>query len=471
MHAIQYSYAIYPVICLVNHWLIEGTAQWVEDYIGELRNRQGEHLFAHEYFDHMDEPLDKPATWHFEYGRYLFFFFLGGPSRSAADVIRATFQPYDVDPTPHLLTVLDAALQATGHGDLRSVWPNFTVSNWNRPPAVDDYLQWDGLNQGAKGEVINLNLVGGSSITKRLRPEAWPLSARYYHVTVDPSVRSLTIFNPFADGDDSAALRALVKVRGRPWRTDDWSRDRYVTFCLQLPSQDVEELVLISSNTDWHHPDHVLNDDIILEANNVSCLGWTMTGTESEELTISGVRTDTKTASVSGNYLTTAPLDAPYGTSPSVPFAFAGGQMTASEVIVDTISSCTTTTGPVTAPLSAEPAPGISSAFLVRRQGRSGSPPAHLHRLDNRVGSGDRRHRMPGGIDVGSGDADGDRLLRVSRRPVHGWQRRLDQRLGPHYDDDFGNDGHTRDRMENVALFNHPASHFAKRAPVAMMKS
>lgn len=39
--------------------------------------------------------------------------------------------------------------------------------------------------------------------------------------------------------------------------------------------------------------------------------------------------------------------------------------MTASEVIVDTISSCTTTTGPVTAPLSAEPAPGISSAFLV----------------------------------------------------------------------------------------------------------
>lgn len=73
-----------------------------------------------------------------------------------------------------------------------------------------------------------------------------------------------------------AKVQALIKIGGR-WRTEEWSKQSMVTFCRELPAEDIQELVIIYSNSQFSNRERRLKHQVEppqVVVSNMACFRW-----------------------------------------------------------------------------------------------------------------------------------------------------------------------------------------------------
>jgi len=238
MHAITWTYNVHAG-CMNSAppggylWWVEASAEWAVDYV--YPGDQEEHTSALAFLMDPQKSLD---TWLegrlFQYGAYLFPFYLAGPRRAGASIVPAIWEA---------TRTYDSAVAAIDHtvpGGFDKVWRRFTLYNWNKKP-VDIYRRWDGLPYGAKVEAEPAYGAGNFFVD--------PLKVAHlaaHHVDFKnfaQGIRSGTFFNTFEGVGTGAATMALVKFKGKAWQQKDWTNTSKWDFCEPL-----QELVVVFSN-------------------------------------------------------------------------------------------------------------------------------------------------------------------------------------------------------------------------------
>lgn len=279
----------YPMASLDEYkWLIAATSQYAMDYVYPASNedpdypaRHEEHRQAGDYLHRQLWPLETVDDRH-ERGAYLLFSYINDPSTIADLWSKVTMADS--------LANVDSQMA----GGFREQWPQFAVENWNRPP-VDYYRQHDELT--VQPEPADEFVIESPGLDEFV-VDVEHLTAYYLRFTFpNRDLKRIAIFNPVAGaGDPDVALWAIMKIDGT-WRAQqDWSHQSHEIFCRDEPNQNLEELILVISDSNWQDRTHALRTDNGTVQSSVDC-GGQVSGTvtwhssESVELPTGGKTT------------------------------------------------------------------------------------------------------------------------------------------------------------------------------------
>jgi hypothetical protein len=248
MHLIQFAY---PLVSFAQYdWIFESTAQWAMDFVYPAENqdpdypiRHEEHLVGSWFLDDPNQSLEELNDMH-EYGAYLYWFFLRSP-----ETVRTVLQNMS------MANSLENVNQASA-GQFKATWPQFALHNWNQPPK-EEYQQWDEFYKIAGGE---RNTIFGA-IETPFQISVNHLAAQYDAFAFpDPEIRRVRVQLPLAlRVIPTAHVWAILKINGQ-WRApEDWTALTEKEFCRDNPDENVEELVLVTSNSEWQDRSHVLD--------------------------------------------------------------------------------------------------------------------------------------------------------------------------------------------------------------------
>jgi hypothetical protein len=251
--------------CSEYTWLGEATATYMIDYV--YPGDDLEHQFAPDYLHQafsasLEDPSSSPVGPGSRngYEDYLYLFYLA--RRHSPTTVRNAWDA--VEAADSL-----AALNAGSPGGLESIWPEFTLFNWNRPH-VDHYQRWDGLvaslSQSRGWYDFDIALGGQSSRTFEMsRKFLVHLSSNYLHADViDENVRQIEIDNLTFEagkfGDQGRGrIQAWLRLSDGTTRVEDWTDRQKIIFCLDAADQDVDEFVIIWSDSTYLDRAHVTN--------------------------------------------------------------------------------------------------------------------------------------------------------------------------------------------------------------------
>ena len=268
MHAIQFTYDVGA--CADYNWMFEATATWAENFVYPTVN--AEHGFAQKFFDGEEVPLE---TWVYkdprQYGAYIFFYFL---EKRYGDV-NVVRDIWNASGNTDSLKAIESVIG--GNGGFENVWPEFAVYNWNREP-YEQYTTWDHLFPSAPYNHEFVDLPNAQPKSFSLKTDLKHVTQKHYSFEFNDSVRSVTVKNPYANTEvPGARVQALEMFADSGWlpEVEDWTALDEVHFCRDKPEEDIEELVLIVSNSKHDDRSHVLNaGDIEVTASPVGCEGW-----------------------------------------------------------------------------------------------------------------------------------------------------------------------------------------------------
>lgn len=285
MHMVQLAYKR-TTSCLPAWWA-EATADWAIDYFEKMdpqSDRNLEHESAPAYLNSPYLSLENSTFSSLRvYGAYLWPFYLTQrQSTYDPDVIAAIFLDAERADGDDLYGVINANIE--GGWDER--WPEFAFYNLNLPPfnyyeQRDNFqLRW-GQWQNARFKSLRLN--GRSFLTYYLDESdgdptyAWPvnnLSAKYEELTIADDVRLLAFANTFL-GKPHIRVQALIKRRGQPWQgPENWTDRKWTVFCQDVPTERVEKMIIIISNSNWTSDGEIGGLDPYVVASDLSCAGW-----------------------------------------------------------------------------------------------------------------------------------------------------------------------------------------------------
>lgn len=287
MHMIQRSYN--PAVECFDRWWTESTANWAIDYfenIDSAADSQLEHGYVDSYLETAYYQLvnvgdDKNIR---EYGAYLWPFYLSH---------------YTGSYHPELIAEIFAATEVAGNGNLYKVindriaggweqrWLEFAVLNLNLAPQ-NLYEQWDQLtfrwqSRTKFGGTTTVTqdedlyyvwyLAGGH---KNAPYDIGDLGIYYEEFVVGDDVRLLAFINAFV-GMPFMRLQALVKRPGQDWQgPEDWSGRKWTVLCQDNPSEKVERVILIYSNSNWQRLTEYTSASSALRVitSDLPCAGW-----------------------------------------------------------------------------------------------------------------------------------------------------------------------------------------------------
>jgi hypothetical protein len=288
MHALLYGYNV-KANCMSPEysWINEATAQWAIEAVFHDGIQNYEQRPTGCFLNHPDLSIEHdPGLGGFSYGAYLFPFFLsieyGSPS------IKKIWQATEL--YSDSLKAVDVALQDVG--GWKKVWPEFARKNWNKE-LVADYKRKDGLEIGAvtrdtellndckpvRPKVKTIALGPQGHYQMEMDSQVAHLAAHYYDLKLEPgsSVRSVLIDAvDFMKQEPTATLEALVKIENEIWKKISFKDKDYVAYCLDVKSEQLEELVLVLSNSEWKDRDHFLSYPLAprVSASNIGCWRW-----------------------------------------------------------------------------------------------------------------------------------------------------------------------------------------------------
>lgn len=309
MHAIQFAGTIQN--CGDYRWLKEATATWAEDFV--YKDANSEWGVVSGFLDHPDYSLDANAGLH-DYGAYLWPYFLTHQLNDNS-IIRTMWEKAATEPNSFMAVINALPTEFQDY-----YWPVFLGTLWNKAPFEEYYKTEDQLLKTVK-------MQSDQTISAASGEQAIPLdgdfeigAARFYHITVDPSVRSLTILNGLGrklskgpaddvwltDGDQiylseelstsdaaGATLVVLMKVAGSDYQMINMGmsdvQSESNTHCVDVQGK-IEDLVIIQSNADFENPTHVISPKGLpttVFANNLPC--WKVSGSASYTWTNDGI--------------------------------------------------------------------------------------------------------------------------------------------------------------------------------------
>ncbi len=227
-HVLQLAF---PNDCARRAWIDEGTAEWAVEYVypKALKNTSSAWLKQWDGTPLQERSYD---AWPFWYSV---------TRRAGADVIRKMFQSFTGRPY--------ASLVDTAIGTFATRFGEFALDGYNFDPVVS-FSDWTATTAAP---VARTNVLYIGSGHERSAPYEGgrlllPLSRDYEHVVVsDAKVRKLTF--DALPATAGYGVQALIKLKGRPWSPKPVAITNGTTFCRDNPEQDVDEMVLIGTNS------------------------------------------------------------------------------------------------------------------------------------------------------------------------------------------------------------------------------
>ena len=247
------------------YWMHEATATWAEHFIYPTNNT--EHGQAVGFLSKPSVELESLADVHHRYGAYLLFFFMSHGDDGGAHYVR---EAWDAAANLDSLAAVNQAL--AGRGGLLDEWPQFALYNWNRKAAFSFdlagsgevgkpyryYAIWDKLEKKAAETTKNPAKPRLNGLTFKKIPLAFNiphLAASYFHYDLkdDHVIRTVTLHNPYAGGTNPRArVEVIAKIRGKDWQpAEDWTSYDAKKLCRDKPEEDVEELVVVLTNSEF----------------------------------------------------------------------------------------------------------------------------------------------------------------------------------------------------------------------------
>lgn len=262
-------------------WLYEATATWAEFRILQKMNAGlgSVHDYLPAFFDNLDRSLPYGPDGH-QYGGYTFF--LHAQMERGDDVVRKIWEraaaagEQGIDAVAEELPLLES-------------FPDFALRSWNQEPVETQYESVD----DSFPDVRPPNHLGDPTMTIQrgaigLDAGIEPLGVRYFHFDFpDPAVRSATFTNTLG-GDPEMAIQALVRLPDGWQEPETWTNEGEVTFCRDRPDEDVQELVVIISNSHTSQRHTSFGDWPTLEPKPTGCERWTGTVTSEWSQVVEG---------------------------------------------------------------------------------------------------------------------------------------------------------------------------------------
>lgn len=284
MHAILHGYRLRSCFTPDYRWMHEATATWAEHFAYPAPNpehggngRRGAYSYLQDPTFSLDFADDDR-----EYGAYLWFFFLTrGTSSGTPPYVR---QIWNAAATLDGPSAINTAIQSIGGFERQ--WPEFALYNWNRMEDGGEpyryYHTWDKLKHKVKEKgPIKVTLNGQSSAVETMSHFLPYLSADYFHYDFDSDkkIRRIDFLNPvYSTGAiPGAKVQAIVKIRGQGWKpAEDWTALATKRFCRDRPSEDVEQLVIVISNSQYTRGTIVgeIGQPPEIQVSSLGCLPW-----------------------------------------------------------------------------------------------------------------------------------------------------------------------------------------------------
>lgn len=267
MHAFQYSYNHAGPLSEYSWWH-DATAEWAIHYIQP--NLNAEHASAMLMMQDPSKELESLDAQH-QYGAYLFPLFLQMQTGSS-QIIRQTFEEFE-----HNSNSLHA-INAKIPGGFQHLWHKFVLQLLNRG-SLNDFEQYDNLStQASFIQDIDVTLQNSNEQVYELNGNVKHLASHPYRfVFNDSNVRTVSFVNPqFVYHQGPGKIQMLVKINGQWQAAQDVTYTSNKTFCQDLQSERIEEMLVVISNHEWSDRQHQLsmNEKPFVVASNVACRGW-----------------------------------------------------------------------------------------------------------------------------------------------------------------------------------------------------
>jgi hypothetical protein len=293
MHALQYSFSLAVNPCTEYLWLGEATATWTEDYIYPDHNT--EWRLAKTYLSTPQLEINDTSGWR-QYGEYLLLYF-HTHKYNDPDAVRQAWA------NAEMMDSLEAFQAFNG------VEPDQLAALWNKEPFETFFKDSDNLDYRVTPDVNATLTAAGGFNEYDLPANLKSGGARFYHYTVDPSVRTLTFLNGLTNKISKGPYEGLEDdfVYQQDAVSDDDSKgaevvfmvkyagleDPYIfyfperlNFCQDWLTQKVSEIVVIVANYDMTDRDRELkstglNSKIVVTS--APCMKLTGTATRTDK--------------------------------------------------------------------------------------------------------------------------------------------------------------------------------------------
>lgn len=221
-------------------WLMESTATWSEDFVYHAYNT--EHEYDDEYFSETNKSLFS-LKGNREYSLYLFFYYF---------YQKMGFLPSTVIETLVLSRTTDTSQVLNTKPNFNYDFKDFAIWNWNQDIAkyyIDDpKFPDEAIPNTYSMDSRDINKIGEDG--KKIDLDKGGILYTLYSFP-NADIKEI-VFRPkdFVGGDNSRkGLQALYKVGGN-WYQEDWSGMEEKTFCRKIDEENVELVIIVSSNSD-----------------------------------------------------------------------------------------------------------------------------------------------------------------------------------------------------------------------------
>jgi hypothetical protein len=229
-------------------WLKESTATWVAYRIMKDLGRTPKYAYdmAESQYQFLNKPLDAAGRTVPNAGYRAWLFFQHAAMEAGDSIVSDVWEEAAAHGVQGINAV-DSAFPMDDHFD------DFTVRNWNeKPPVVEPYKDApDATFPSALHPPIDAShfFLGPADLTLNLPVE--PLSARYYHYTIGPSVRHVIFENNLVN-TEHAHVWLLKKIEGDWKPPEDMAGAPVETWCRDAETggqhlEDLQEVVVVVS--------------------------------------------------------------------------------------------------------------------------------------------------------------------------------------------------------------------------------
>jgi hypothetical protein len=289
MHAVQWSYLMVATQ-LSYGWMRNALANWAVEAV-----YPGNATLLADASCHMNStflPITNRSTGACtndanrtrDYGAYLLYQYIGRTSGNVKvrELLEAT--------TTTSPTALDA-IDTTVTGGLRTLWPKYAKTLWNKAPVTGSgkpaFLNWDGqtavpVYAPDHPATVNANLSGTREAKTSLSSSVENVSTRFYRFTFsDVATRSLMFHNtfyPLYKAGKKVSVQAMWRPAGGSWVQENWTTKEWIGLCRDRKSQRVAEIVVIVASGEVVDVTQVVAAKApTLKRNNIGCWGFSGT--------------------------------------------------------------------------------------------------------------------------------------------------------------------------------------------------
>lgn len=244
MHALQFSHRYLSCDPPISWW-DEGGATWAGNFVYPDDNYEQSH-----YGDFVTAPLADDLSGS---GYEAWPFWLGIEKTLGLDALRAVFTNMK---TKRPVQAVDASID----GGFEKQLPKFFLWVYNHSPVGDagfdipeafkDWDKWSATPSIPAAVPINIGGLPVRTLNLKMQRASFPkLSVGGYHSVDFPDDKGKEIqFTNDLVGKPGAHVDALLHLADGTWKLQDWSKKKTVTLCRDKDEENVQNLVIVTTN-------------------------------------------------------------------------------------------------------------------------------------------------------------------------------------------------------------------------------